>query len=72
MIRSLDWQSTSYLEKLRWINSRMERAQREVASGKRVESASDAPDSVSTLLEARANLARIDQVGKNLSETFAP
>lgn len=66
MIRALDSDSSYFLENLRWINTRMQRAQREVASGKRMVTASDDPDSVSTLLEARASLARLDQVQKNL------
>jgi len=66
MIRGLDSDSTYFLENLRWINARMERAQREVASGKRLSAASDDPDSVSTLLEARASLARLEQNQKNL------
>jgi flagellar hook-associated protein 3 FlgL len=66
MIRLLDSDSSYFLEKLRWINARMQHAQREVASGKRLAAASDDPDSVSTLLEARASLARLEQTQKNL------
>lgn len=67
MIRALDSDSTYFLQNLQRINERLGRAQREIASGKRVATASDDPDSVSTLLEARAGLARLQQITKNLS-----
>lgn len=66
MIRALDSDSTYFLQNLQRINERLGRAQREIASGKRVATASDDPDSVSTLLEARAGLARLEQITKNL------
>lgn len=67
MIKALDTDSIFFLENLKWINERMGKAQREVASGKRIDTVSDDPDSVSTLLEARAGMARLEQIGKNLS-----
>jgi flagellar hook-associated protein 3 FlgL len=67
MIRGLDSDSTLFLQNLKWINERLGRAEREVASGKRVTAPSDEPDSVSSLLEARAGLARLEQVAKNLN-----
>lgn len=67
MIRALDSDSTYFLQNLQRINERLGRAQREVASGKRLATASDDPDSVSTLLEARAGLSRLQQITKNLS-----
>ncbi len=67
MIRALDSDSTYFLQNLQRINQRLGRAQREVASGKRLATASDDPDSVSTLLEARAGLSRLQQITKNLN-----
>lgn len=66
MIKSLDADSSYFLQNLKWINERLSRAEREVASGKRITAPSDEPDSVSTLLEARAGKARLDQIAKNL------
>ncbi|GIU74091.1 MAG: flagellin [Bryobacteraceae bacterium] len=66
MIRSLDAATNRFLEHLRGLNSRLERAQREVAGGKRVAAPSDAPDRVVSLLGAKADLARLDQIQANL------
>ncbi len=44
----------------------MARSQREISSGKRIQSATDAPDQIGNLLSARATLARITQVQQNL------
>ncbi|MCL6646619.1 MAG: hypothetical protein K6U88_16965 [Dehalococcoidia bacterium] len=66
MIRSLDAATNRFLDHLRGLNSRLERAQREVAGGKRVAAPSDAPDRVVSLLGAKADLARLDQIQANL------
>ncbi|MGB9611083.1 MAG: hypothetical protein ACPL7M_08930 [Bryobacteraceae bacterium] len=67
MIRSLDAATNRFLDSLRGLNSRLERAQREVAGGKRVAAPSDAPDRIVSLLGAKADLARLDQIQANLS-----
>lgn len=66
MINGLDSDSTLFLQNLKWINERIGRAEREVASGKRLTAPSDEPDSVSSLLEARAGQARLEQIARNL------
>lgn len=71
MFRAIDASTDRFLDSLRVMNERMERAQREVASGKRVTAPSDAPDSISTLLQVRADLSRLDQVGSNLNRVRA-
>lgn len=63
---SIDAPSARFLDSLRNIEARLARAQREVSSGKRISTPSDGPDSISTLLEARANLARLEQIHTNL------
>jgi len=67
MIRSLDAATNRYLDILRELNARMERAQRQVAGGKRVAVPSDEPDSVVSLVSAKADLARMDQIRANLA-----
>lgn len=73
--RNIDAPSARFLESLRQIEFRLGRAQREIATGKRVLAPSDDPDSVSGLLQVRADLARLEQVQTNLgrvrSETDA-
>ncbi|HPT26146.1 MAG TPA: hypothetical protein PLZ95_06970 [Bryobacteraceae bacterium] len=67
MIRSIDAASDRYLDALRSINDRIARAQREVSTGKRVATPSDDPDSISALLQVRAELGRVTQAKTNLS-----
>lgn len=71
MIDTLNTSSNRFLEALQLINARLERAQREVGSGKRLITPSDAPDSVSSLLQVRADVARLEQVAANLNRTRA-
>ncbi len=67
MLRSIDSFSDRFLDSLRALNERLERAVRQVSSGKRVQSSSDDPDVVSRLLAARAESARLSQIEANLS-----
>jgi flagellar hook-associated protein 3 FlgL len=67
MLRPIDASSDRFLNALTALNERLERAQREVASGKRLSDPSDDPDEVSRLLAVRANLARLEQTQSNLS-----
>lgn len=48
------------------LSSRINRAQLQISSGKRIQQASDAPDQVDNLLGLRADLARVTQIQKNL------
>jgi len=66
MIRTLDAATERFLDSLRSLNTRLERAQRQMASGKRVETPSDAPHSVASLMQAHADLSRLDQTNANL------
>lgn len=67
MIRSLDAATSRFLDGLRDLNARMERAQAQVAGGKRVAVPSDEPDSVVSLVSAKAGLARMEQIRANLA-----
>jgi flagellar hook-associated protein 3 FlgL len=55
-----------FLDRLADTTRRMERAQNQISSGKKITSASDDPDQVSTLLQTRAELESCQQVEKNL------
>lgn len=55
-----------FLANLQRIEARAEKAQRQVSSGLRVERASDDPDHISELLQARASLSRSEQIKTNL------
>ncbi len=68
MISNLDPATDRFLKDLSRISDRLNRAQQQVASGKRLQVPSDEPDQVTSLLERRAQLRQILQVQKNLSE----
>jgi Flagellin and related hook-associated proteins len=63
----LDPSSESFLFDLSRTTQRLDRAQREITSGKRVSSVSDAPDQISALLQARSSLATNSQISLDLS-----
>jgi flagellar hook-associated protein 3 FlgL len=67
MISALDTSARRFLDAINAISDRMQRAQRQVGSGKRLEVPSDDPDSVSLLVTARSSLARLEQTQSNLS-----
>jgi flagellar hook-associated protein 3 FlgL len=67
MISNLDPSNFRFLQNLNTINRRIERAQQEITSGKRMLSPADDPDQISALLAARASLAGTQQVNANLS-----
>ncbi len=67
MLRFLDSGSEAFVTSMDQINQRMEKAQRQISTGLRVSSISDEPDSVSTLLQARADSASNDQILSNLA-----
>ncbi|MBE0656461.1 MAG: hypothetical protein IH602_02160 [Bryobacteraceae bacterium] len=66
MTRSINAANDRYLDALSRINARVSRAQREVSTGKRVAKPSDDPDSISAMLQVRAELGRIEQSRVNL------
>ena len=66
MLRGLDSRDEQFLSNMRSISVRDDKAEREVASGKRVTVASDDPDALSNLMQAHTNLARLDQTKTNL------
>src|SRR3954463_6039767 len=66
MLSSLDPAGQQFLNYLNAVADRMARAQQEVSSGLKVSQVSDAPDSISLLLQARANLSSAGQTLSNL------
>lgn len=71
MIPTLNPFDQQYLNNLEGIRERMERAQRQMSTGVRVEKVSDDPDQVSTLLSSRASLAGVEQIQSNLGRVTA-
>lgn len=67
MIRNLDPATERFLNALGSIDARLERANRQLTSGLKISSASDAPDQVSPLLTVRAQLEEITQIKANLA-----
>jgi len=66
MLRGPDAQSTRFLTDLAEITKRMDRAQREITSGRRINTASDDGDQISSLLAARSDLGLAEQILENL------
>jgi len=67
MISSYGAATDRFLSSMRDLNTRLERAQARVASGKKLVSPSDGPDSVSTLLQTRTDLSHLAQLQSNLN-----
>ena len=67
----LDASNQSFLNQLDRIAQRMDRAQRMMSSGLRMEKPSDDPDHISSLLQLRAELDRNSQIDLNLSRVSA-
>jgi len=66
MLSSLNPSAQQFLNNLNTVMDLMTRAQQEVSSGLRVSQVSDAPDSISLLLQAHANLSATGQTLANL------
>lgn len=66
MIRTFDAANDRFLSELRSISIRMDRAQREIGSGKRITVASDDPDTLTNLMQAHTDIARLNQTKTNL------
>ncbi len=71
MTDSLSATDARFLRDLGKIQTKMERAQRQVTSGKRIFDASDEPDGISPLLSTRSELAANSQLKTNLGRTKA-
>ncbi len=67
MIGNIDPSAERFLADLERIRQAGERATREISSGLRVSTASDAPDQISDILQLRADLARNAQIRVNLT-----
>jgi flagellar hook-associated protein 3 FlgL len=67
MIRGPDAQTDRFLTDLARINRRLERAQYEITSGRRINRVSDSPDDVPRLLQMRTELSSTEQIRTNLS-----
>jgi flagellar hook-associated protein 3 FlgL len=65
-ISPLSPRDSQFLTAANRLSSRINRAQLQISSGKRIQQASDAPDQVDNLLGLRADLARATQIQKNL------
>ncbi len=66
MISRLDSSSENFLNALNATNRSLERVQRNMTSGKRINAASDDPDQVSALLQSRADLEITSQAKTDL------
>ncbi len=62
----LDPSAEQFLNSMARLNVRLDRAQRQLSSGKRISVVSDEPDSVQRIIAARNDLGRIDQIQRNL------
>jgi flagellar hook-associated protein 3 FlgL len=69
MISNLTPSNQQFLNDLNQISDRMQNAQRQLATGLRVSQVSDAPDVISSLLQARASLSATTQTVTNLGQT---
>jgi flagellar hook-associated protein 3 FlgL len=66
MLSGINAASEKFLQDLGRLQKRSERAQQQLTSGLKVQSAADAPDDISRLLGARAGLDMVQQVSLNL------
>ena len=71
MISSLDSESLRFLSDLNQIQQRSERAQRELTSGLKINTISDAPDQIGSLWQERWELDSAKQVDANLGRVKA-
>ena len=63
---NLDPYSEQFLNGMARLNERLDRAQKQLTSGRRVSAVSDEPDRVARLVEQRTDLGRIEQIQRNL------
>jgi len=66
IVTAYDPQSSSFISGLEAIQARAQRAQRELTTGLRINTVSDAPNQIPNLLQVQASIAHNDQVTLNL------
>ncbi|HEX5430711.1 MAG TPA: flagellin [Bryobacteraceae bacterium] len=66
MISNLNPTAQQFVDGVNRISDDMQKAQSQLSTGLRVTQVSDAPDEISTLLQARANLSATQQIQSNL------
>lgn len=66
MVSSLNPNAQQFLNSFNRISNNLQQTQIQISSGLRVNQVSDAPDSISALLAARARLSSVQQIGSNL------
>ena len=71
MLTKLDPSSEAFVNAMDQISRRLDKAQRQISTGFRVNTVSDEPDSVSALLQTRADLSTNAQIQSNLSRVKA-
>jgi len=71
MMTNLDPASELFLAEASRIQERIAEANRQVSSGKRISTASDAPDQIGSLLQLRAQQSRNTQIQSNLVQAKA-
>src|SRR6266536_4312124 len=67
MLEAVDSSTRQFLIASERLAKRLERAQREISSGKSIETASDAPDQIGELLQVRSAIAENQQTQSNLA-----
>ena len=66
MINSINSAADNFLLDIDRLQTRVDRAQRQISSGLRVTKASDDPDHVGAIIEVGSSIARTQQIGHNL------
>jgi flagellar hook-associated protein 3 FlgL len=67
MLDPIDSSSHQFLLAMDSLNKRLDRAQQQISSGKRIQTASDSPDQIGELLQVRSDIAQNQQVQTNLT-----
>src|SRR4051794_15378301 len=71
MINSINTQADSFLANVARLQASAERAQQQIGSGLRVVDASDDPDHAGQIVQSGSDVARNEQIGKNLDRVKA-
>src|ERR1700685_2953555 len=71
MISTLSSSAQQFVDSLNRIIDQTQKAQQQVSSGLKISQVSDAPDQISALLQARANLAGTPPIITNVGQTKA-
>ena len=66
MVSSLNPNLQQFVDSFNGITNSLQRTQLEISSGLRINQLSDSPDTISTLLTARASLSSVQQINSNL------